>query len=162
MEIFVNYRSAISTTFSPAFLPFSTFHPDGAGACSIYNVMQDNSSIFSASYHSYETRLWSKLGYGKQTLLSIRIASICAARATIRSLPPVLWGHENVQDAYPTGSRCQPVVRIQRSSVLRNADDLGNRMVKKISPIRSAKFKRNNRITMGHVHTVPYIAGIAL
>ena len=42
----------------------------------------------------------------------------------------------------------------------REAGDLGDQMVKKIYPIRTTKFDRHSRISVGHVHTVQYIAAI--
>ena len=42
----------------------------------------------------------------------------------------------------------------------REAGDLGGQMVKKIYPIRTTKFDRHSRISVGHVQTVQYIAAI--
>ena len=42
----------------------------------------------------------------------------------------------------------------------REAGDLGGQMVKKICPIRTTKFDRHSRISVGHVQTVQYIAAI--
>ena len=42
----------------------------------------------------------------------------------------------------------------------REAGSVGGQMVKKMCPIRSMKFERNNRISVGHMHTVEYIATI--
>ena len=43
----------------------------------------------------------------------------------------------------------------------REAGSVGGQMVKKNCPIRTVKFERHNRIAMGHVQTVQYIATIA-
>ena len=39
----------------------------------------------------------------------------------------------------------------------REAGSVGGQMVKKMCPIRTSKFERKNRITLGHVQTVQYI-----
>ena len=44
----------------------------------------------------------------------------------------------------------------------REAGSVGGQMVKKICPVRSMKFDRNNRITVGHVQKVEYIVAIAV
>ena len=44
----------------------------------------------------------------------------------------------------------------------REAGSVGGQMVKKNCPIRTIKFERNNRIAMGHVQTVQYIAAITI
>ena len=44
----------------------------------------------------------------------------------------------------------------------REAGSVGGQMVKKMWPVRSAKYDRQNRITMGHVQTVQYIAAITV
>ena len=44
----------------------------------------------------------------------------------------------------------------------REAGSVGGQMVKKIWPVRSAKFERHNRIAPGHVQTVQYIAAITV
>ena len=44
----------------------------------------------------------------------------------------------------------------------REAGSVGGQMVKKMCPGRSAKYKRQNRIVMGHVQTVEYIARITI
>ena len=44
----------------------------------------------------------------------------------------------------------------------REAGSVGGQMVKKIWPVRSARFDRNNRIAPGHVQTVQYIAAITI
>ena len=44
----------------------------------------------------------------------------------------------------------------------REAGSVGGQMVKKMCPIRSVKFVRNNRISMGHVQTVEYIASFII
>ena len=44
----------------------------------------------------------------------------------------------------------------------REAGSVGGQMVKKIWPVRSAKYDRQNRIAMGHVQTVQYIAAITV
>ena len=45
----------------------------------------------------------------------------------------------------------------------REAGDLGKaQMVKKMCPVRSARFDRHNRIAPGHVQTVQYIAAITI
>ena len=43
----------------------------------------------------------------------------------------------------------------------REAGSVGGQMVKKMCPVRSVKFQRNNRIAMGHVQSVEYIAFIS-
>ena len=42
----------------------------------------------------------------------------------------------------------------------REAGSVGGQMVKNICPVRTMKFTRHNRIAMGHVQTVEYIAAI--
>ena len=44
----------------------------------------------------------------------------------------------------------------------REAGSVGGQMVKKIWPVRSARFDRNNRIAPGHIQTVEYIATLSL
>ena len=44
----------------------------------------------------------------------------------------------------------------------REAGNLGGQMVKNVCPGRTAKYDRHNRIAMGHVQTVQYIATIIL
>ena len=44
----------------------------------------------------------------------------------------------------------------------REAGSVGGQMVKKMRPVRSAKYDRQNRIAMGHVQTVQYIAAITV
>ena len=44
----------------------------------------------------------------------------------------------------------------------REAGSVGGQMVKKMCPVRSAKYDRQNRIAMGHVQTVQYIAAITV
>ena len=44
----------------------------------------------------------------------------------------------------------------------REAGSVGGQMVKKICPVRSARFDRHNRIAPGHVQTVQYIAAITI
>ena len=44
----------------------------------------------------------------------------------------------------------------------REAGSVGGQMVKKMCPIRSARFDRNNRIAPGHTQTVEYIATITI
>ena len=44
----------------------------------------------------------------------------------------------------------------------REAGSVGGQMVKKMCPVRSARFDRNNRIAPGHVQTVQYIAAITI
>ena len=44
----------------------------------------------------------------------------------------------------------------------REAGSVGGQMVKKMSTVRSAKYDRQNRIAMGHVQTVQYIAAITV
>ena len=44
----------------------------------------------------------------------------------------------------------------------REAGSVGGQMVKKMWPVRSAKYDRQNRIAMGHVQTVQYIAAISI
>ena len=42
----------------------------------------------------------------------------------------------------------------------REAGSVGGQMVKNVCPGRNMKFERNNRIAMGHVQTVQYIAKV--
>ena len=44
----------------------------------------------------------------------------------------------------------------------REAGSVGGQMVKNNCPIRTMRFERNNRIAVGHVQTVQYIAGITV
>ena len=44
----------------------------------------------------------------------------------------------------------------------REAGSVGGQMVKKICPVRKAKYDRHNRIAMGHIQTVQYIAAITI
>ena len=44
----------------------------------------------------------------------------------------------------------------------REAGSVGGQMVKKNCPVRSMKFQRHNRIAMGHIQTVQYIAAITV
>ena len=44
----------------------------------------------------------------------------------------------------------------------REAGSVGGQMVKKMCPVRSAKFDRHNRIAPGHVQTVQYITSITI
>ena len=44
----------------------------------------------------------------------------------------------------------------------REAGSVGGQMVKKMCPVRSARFGRQNRIAPGHVQTVEYIAAITV
>ena len=44
----------------------------------------------------------------------------------------------------------------------REAGSVGGQMVKNNCPVRTMKFERHNRIAMGHVQTVQYIAAIIL
>ena len=44
----------------------------------------------------------------------------------------------------------------------REAGSVGGQMVKKICPVRTAKFDRINRIVLGHAQTVQYIAAITV
>ena len=44
----------------------------------------------------------------------------------------------------------------------REAGSVGGQMVKNNCPIRSMKFDRHNRIAMGHVQSVRYIAAITV
>ena len=44
----------------------------------------------------------------------------------------------------------------------REAGSVGGQMVKKMCPVRSAKYERHNRIVPGHVQTVEYIAAITV
>ena len=44
----------------------------------------------------------------------------------------------------------------------REAGSVGGQMVKKIWPVRSARFDRHNRIAIGHVQTVQYIAAVTI
>ena len=44
----------------------------------------------------------------------------------------------------------------------REAGSVGGQMVKKICPVRIAKYERHNRIAPGHIQTVQYIAAITI
>ena len=44
----------------------------------------------------------------------------------------------------------------------REAGSVGGQMVKKMCPVRIAKYARHNRIAPGHVQTVQYIAAITI
>ena len=44
----------------------------------------------------------------------------------------------------------------------RKAGSVGGQMVKKMCPVRSARFDRHNRIAPGHVQTVQYIAAVSI
>ena len=44
----------------------------------------------------------------------------------------------------------------------REAGSVGGQMVKKICPVRTMKYERQNRIAMGHMQTVEYIAAITV
>ena len=44
----------------------------------------------------------------------------------------------------------------------REAGSVGGQMVKKMCPVRSARYDRHNRIAPGHVQTVQYIAAITI
>ena len=44
----------------------------------------------------------------------------------------------------------------------REAGSVGGQMVKKMIPVRSMRFARNNRIAIGHVQTVQYIAAVSI
>ena len=44
----------------------------------------------------------------------------------------------------------------------REAGSVGGQMVKKMCPVRSVKFDRQNRIAPGHTQTVQYIASLTV
>ena len=44
----------------------------------------------------------------------------------------------------------------------REAGAVGGQMVKKMCPVRTAKYERHNRIAIGHTQTVQYIAAISI
>ena len=44
----------------------------------------------------------------------------------------------------------------------REAGSVGGQMVKKMCPGRTAKYDRHNRIAMGHIQTIQYIATITI
>ena len=44
----------------------------------------------------------------------------------------------------------------------REAGSVGGQMVKKKCPVRTVRYDRYNRIAMGHVQTVQYIAAISI
>ena len=44
----------------------------------------------------------------------------------------------------------------------REAGSVGGQMVKKKCPVRTVRYDRHNRIAMGHVQTVQYIATITI
>ena len=44
----------------------------------------------------------------------------------------------------------------------REAGSIGGQMVKKMTPVRTAKYDRNNRIAPGHIQTVEYVAAVTV
>ena len=44
----------------------------------------------------------------------------------------------------------------------REAGSVGGQMVKKMCPVRTAKYERHNRLAIGHTQTVQYIAVISI
>jgi hypothetical protein len=44
----------------------------------------------------------------------------------------------------------------------REAGSVGGQMVKNNCPVRTSRFDRHNRIAMGHVQTVQYIAAVSV
>ena len=44
----------------------------------------------------------------------------------------------------------------------REAGSIGGQMVKKMLPIRTARYDRHNRIAPGHIQTVEYIAAVMI
>ena len=44
----------------------------------------------------------------------------------------------------------------------REAGSVGGQMVKKMCPVRIAKYERHNRIAIGHTQTVQYITAISI
>ena len=44
----------------------------------------------------------------------------------------------------------------------REAGSVGGQMVKKIWPVRSARFERQNRTALGHIQRVEYIAAVTI
>ena len=44
----------------------------------------------------------------------------------------------------------------------REAGSVGGQMVKKMCPMRTASYERQNRIAIGHTQTVQYIAAISI
>ena len=44
----------------------------------------------------------------------------------------------------------------------REAGSVGGQMVKKMCPVRTARYERQNRISIGHTQTVQYIAAISI
>ena len=44
----------------------------------------------------------------------------------------------------------------------REAGSVGGQMVKKMCPMRTAKYERQNRIAIGHTQAVQYIAAISI
>ena len=44
----------------------------------------------------------------------------------------------------------------------REAGSVGGQMVKKMTPVRTARFERVDRTAEGHVHTVEYRAGLTV
>ena len=44
----------------------------------------------------------------------------------------------------------------------REAGSVGGQMVKKMCPVRTARYARHNRIAIGHTQTVQYIAAISI
>ena len=44
----------------------------------------------------------------------------------------------------------------------REAGSIGGQMVKKMTPVRTAKYDRHNRIAPGHIQTVEYVAAVTV
>jgi len=44
----------------------------------------------------------------------------------------------------------------------REAGSVGGQMVKKMCPVQTSKYERNNRITIGHIQAVEYIATLVV
>ena len=44
----------------------------------------------------------------------------------------------------------------------REAGSVGGQMVKKMCPVRTARFDRHNRIAVGHVQAVQYLATVSI
>ena len=44
----------------------------------------------------------------------------------------------------------------------REAGSVGGQMVKKMCPVQTVRYNRHNRIAIGHVYTVQYIAAITV
>ena len=78
------------------------------------------------------------------------------------NIPQARQGMEQfkMQAAQEVGVNLQPGYNGHLTS--REAGSVGGQMVKKMCPVRSAKYDRHNRIAPGHVQTVQYIAAVTV